>query len=155
MRFYKKMSEETWEDATVLYRRRTGAYGAENYALMADFKEWLSARKLYREDTVIMGVPLDDPDVTEAAGCRYDVCVMNSADVGICSDEVQSRRIEGGRYVVFLFEHTAPAVQRAWMEFRQELETHHELLDHTRPVIERYDRRLVDAGYCELCVPVL
>lgn len=155
MSFYRKMSEETWEAATVLYRRRTGAYGAENYALMADFKEWLREQKLYCEETVIIGVPLDDPNVTEAQSCRYDVCVMNTAGTVTCSDEVKSKKMDGGRYVVFLIEHMAEAIQKAWMECLNELGKYHDFADYTRPIIERYVKRLVDAGYCELCVPIL
>lgn len=57
---------ERWAAQPVLYMRRTGAYGLENYALMRRFKDWLWANGLFTEEAVLLAVPLDDPAATQA-----------------------------------------------------------------------------------------
>ena len=61
----------------------------------------------------------------------------------------------GGVYAVFLLEHTAEAVQTAWSEYPLVLKEQGYVADKTRPVIERYQKELVDQHLCELCVPIL
>lgn len=155
MKFFVKMNCENLDTSTVLYMRRTGPYGECNYVLMDKFKMWLYEQNLLCDDTVILGIPLDNPNTTEANKCRYDVCVIDSECLKPDSDEVKRRQIDGGKYVVFLIEHTTEAVQRAWAEFFAELNNNNYLLDTSRPIIERYSKKLVDNNYCELCVPVL
>lgn len=155
MSFFVKMNEEYLNSPLVLYMRRTGAYGRENYELMNSFKEWIKSRELFSDDTVILAVPLDNPNVTNPKECRYDVCMIVSDDLKVCYDDVKSRQLEGGKYVIFLIEHTPDAVQRAWSECFIELEKHGYLFDYKRPVMERYAKRQLDNNYCELCVPVL
>ena len=73
----------------------------------------------------------------------------------IKDNEITSRRLDGGRYVVFLIKHTAEAIQQAWAECFSELAKRQYTLDFSRPIIERYAKKLVEQHNCELCVPVL
>lgn len=57
--------------------------------------------------------------------------------------------------MVFQIEHTAQAVQKAWETYSIELEKSNVLQDTSRPMIERYAKKLVDHHSCELCVPIL
>lgn len=155
MSFFYKMNEEKLNTSYVLYMRRTGAYGKDNYTLMNNFKDWLKANNLLGDDTVILAVPLDDPHITDPQKCRYDVCMIDAAGRNFGTDEVKSRQIDGGKYVIFLIAHTPDAVQRAWTECFGELKKHGYLQDASRPVMERYAKKLVDHHYCELCVPIL
>ena len=151
MSFYIEMREET----PVLYMRRTGPYGPENAVLMETFKVWLKDHGLDGGSGAIIAVALDDPCVTKAEDCRYDVCLVR--DIGGEEDwgGVKSRTLDGGRYVTFLLEHTQEAVQRAWMESFAVLEKHGYVPDSSRPVMERYAKQMVDDHRCELCVPAL
>lgn len=155
MSFFYKMNEEKIKTSHVLYMRRIGAYGRDNYILMNNFKDWLKANNLFCDDTVILAVPLDDPNITDPQKCRYDVCMIDVAARKIETDEVKSRQIDGGKYVIFLIAHTPEAVQRAWIECFGELRKHGYSYDASRPVMERYAKKLVDNHYCELCVPIL
>lgn len=155
MSFFYKMNEEKLNTSHVLYMRRTGAYGKDNYTLMNNFKDWLKANNLFGDDTVILAVPLDDPHITDPQKCRYDVCMIDVVGRKFGMDEVKSRQIDGGKYVIFLIAHTPDAVQRAWTECFGELKKHGYLPDASRPVMERYAKKLVDHHYCELCVPIL
>lgn len=114
MKFYLRAAEEFIPAQPVLYMRRTGAYGSENRVLMERLKAWLSARGLLGPDAVIAAVPLDDPARTKAAQCRYDVCAVCAPGQAAPADPVRVRTLDGGRYVVFLLDHTAEAIQRGW-----------------------------------------
>lgn len=155
MSFFKEINEECFHPVSVVYMRRTGPYGKDNYMLMSTFKDFLITNKLFCDETVILGIPLDNPGITEGRKCRYDVCAIGGSCGNTGIDGVKSRRLDGGRYVVFLIEHTAKAIQEAWAECFIELEKHGYLPDTGRPVIERYDKKQTDNHRCELCVPVL
>ena len=151
MNFYIEMREET----PVLYMRRTGPYGPENAVLMETFKAWLKDHGLDGGSGAIIAVPLDDPRVTKAEDCRYDVCLVRDTSREEDWDGVESRTLDGGRYVTFLLEHTQEVVQRAWTECFAVLEKHGYVPDSSRPVMERYTKQMVDDHRCELCVPAL
>ena len=155
LKFYIGTAQENIPPAAVIYMRRTGEYGAGNRTLMDTFKNWVKENDLYGEDAVIYAVPLDNPEKAEPCCCRYDVCIDQPKDRRYPSEQVKSRELEGGRYLVFLIPHTIDAVQAAWQLCFSELEKLGYLLDESRPIMERYKKKLVDEHYCELCVPVL
>lgn len=155
MSFFKEMNEEFIPAAAVLYMRRTGPYGKDNYVLMSSFKDYLITHKLFCDETVILGIPLDNPVITEGDKCRYDVCAIGTACENAGVDGLKSRKLDGGSYLVFLIEHTANAVQKAWAECFMELEKHGYSADTKRPVMERYAKNHIDNHCCELCVPIL
>lgn len=152
---YLNRTIERWAAQPVIYMRRTGAYGLENYALMRRFKDWLWANGLFTEDAVLLAVPLDDPAATQAQACRYDVCLAQPRAGWDGLRGADIRTLDGGDYVTFLLPHTAEAVQRAWSGCFAELARCGYVPDPARPVVERYAKRKVDAGLCELCVPVI
>ena len=150
MGFYIRMSEEFIEPVTVIYMRRTGAYGKENHVLMNNFKEWLKKQNLFDNNTAIFAIPLDDPATTEAHRCRYDVCTVYTGNENVFSDEVKARKVDGGAYATFLIKHTATDIQIAWVECFNELVRLGYTLDYDRPAMERYVKKLVDSHYCGL-----
>ncbi|HAH62470.1 MAG TPA: DNA gyrase inhibitor [Treponema sp.] len=153
---------ETTSAAAYIFMRRTGAYGAENAALMESFKAWLRSRNLLEEDSVILGIAQDDPAVTPPERCRYDVCFLTDD----CRkrfegtfDPVSGNRIEygttgGGVYAVFTIEHSAHAVEQAWNNLFAELSKYRLTVDRSRPVVERYACTMVRNHLCEICVPI-
>lgn len=155
MNFYRELHREQLEQAAVCYMRRTGPYGRENFALMARFRDWLRAHDLYGDDAVILAIPLDNPNVTQASGCRYDVCAVMAADRISISDAVKTSWLEGGQYAVFLLDHSAEAIQRDWAACFSEPEKQSCPLDSSRPIMECYVKSLVERRLCELCVPIL
>ncbi|MGN0964895.1 MAG: GyrI-like domain-containing protein [Dysosmobacter sp.] len=155
MGFYISVQEEFLDGPTVWYMRRTGPYGPENAALMEDFKGWIKVQGLYSDDAVITAIALDDPRTTRPQDCRYDVCLLRVGSAAPLSGKVDIRRLDSGRYLTFLIEHTPEAIRRAWAECFTEPERHGFLPDPARPVMERYAKRLVDRHLCELCVPIL
>lgn len=154
MQFFIQMREETMAPGRLLYMRRTGAYGAENAVLMRRWKEWLKGRGLFGEDSVILAIPMDDPTWTRPERCRYDVGSI-AGEIRAAEEEgVFYRELLGGKYVVFLIEHTAQAIEAAWAGCFEELQRSGYRPDNMRPVMERYAKQLVERHLCELCVPV-
>ena len=144
------MKIETFEGVQIAYLRRTGRYGAGNRRLMEELKSRLKAKDLFRADTAILGIALDDPARTPEDQQRYDVGVVLTGTAE--PDGLPVRAIDDGRYAVFEIPHTEEGVSNFWRDL-QEL-TAGLPLDPARPVIERYAAQKVSAHRCELCVPL-
>ncbi len=155
MKFYIQIRETVLPSRKVIYVRRTGAYGDKNRELMNRFKIWLRENRLYDSKTTIWAVPLDNPFLTEPGLCRYDVCTEKPENGIDSGEEIQSRELPGGRYIVFLIWHTAEAVAAAWETCFEETVLQKYMSDGNRPVMECYRKELVDRHCCELYVPVL
>ena len=155
LKFYISITQEGIPPSKIVYMRRTGKYGSENYKLMDTFKKWLKENSLYDEDTVIYAIPMDNPEVVDSCKCRYDVCIDHPKNQKFAPDQIKCRELENGKYLIFLIPHTAAAVQTAWEMCFVELEKLGYLLDKNRPIMERYRKTLVDRHYCKLCVPIL
>jgi AraC family transcriptional regulator len=61
---------------------------------------WVAARDLFRPDTLVIGIPYDNPDITPNDRCRYDACVTVPSDITEGSGEVGIGDIQGGKYAV-------------------------------------------------------
>lgn len=153
--FYLNVQTEMIAPFSVIYMRRTGAYGPENHKLMERMKRWIKESGLYHEQTVILGISWDDPSVINAGKCRYDVGIVCEKQVPAYLDDIGREQMHGGCYVVFLIEHTVEAVQMAWKQCFSVLVDLGFTFDRTRPIMERYQKKLVDRHCCELCVPII
>lgn len=154
LKFYISTMQENLPSSKIIYMRRTGKYGSENYKLMGTFKKWIQENDLYNEDTVIYAIPMDNPEIVDPFQCRYDVCIKQPTIYKFAPNQIQCRELEGGKYLTFLIPHTAKAIQTAWKMCFFELQKLGYLLDKSRPIMERYSRPLVDRHYCELCIPI-
>lgn len=155
LKFYISVTPERIPPSTVIYMRRTGEYGVENYKLMDTFKKWIKENHLYDEDTVIYAIPMDNPEKAESYRRRYDVCRNQPQDWKFTQNQIKRRELEGGNYLTFLIPHTADTVQTAWKTCFSELDKLGYLPDESRPVMERYKKSLVENHYCEWCMPIL
>jgi len=136
----------------VFYMRRTGAYGVENFELMAVLKEWASSKGLF-VDSIIYGIAYDD-EHTSPEKCRYDVCLVTSSN-NLADTKVKQGEIPAGKYAVFMIAHTSEAIQDFWASIMSTLHEEKLQWDNTKPILERYKYRLVEDGMCEFCVPIL
>ena len=136
----------------ILYMRRTGAYGAENYELMESLKKYAFNRGLLK-DSIIYGIAYDGP-TTPPERCRYDVCLVVPVDC-VADNAVQKGEIPSGKYAVFTIPHTAEAVQSFWGSAMQVLQEKGLQYSAPRPILERYKYKLVEDGKCEFCVPIV
>jgi DNA gyrase inhibitor GyrI len=145
---------EEMPTSRIVYMRQVGPYGANNYALMAKFKEWAGTKGLFTKSSVILGISHDNPQITPPEICRYDVCMVITDGYTIADNRVNEAKLSGGKYAVFTIPHTAEAVRKAWSEIFPQLQTRGLQLNASRPIIERYIPAMVDNHLCEICVPV-
>lgn len=144
---------EIMSSQEMIYMRRCGAYGPENYELMDRFRKALAEKNLLDDNSVILGIARDDMRVTPPEKCGYDVCLVGITDL---SDEGICRGVtDEGRYLVLEIPHTKEAVGLAWQEgITFVIEKGYEP-DFARLVIERYANKMICRGLCEIMFPVL
>lgn len=92
----KNITIEYLEDIFVLYERRLGNY---RY-LKDDWCEFLEKYKEYMTDTTqLYECTFDDPSITNADGCLYDLCMTVDRSCPLENTHV----IRGGKFVVYHF----------------------------------------------------
>ena len=74
----------------IAYIRRTGKYGAENKQLMEQLKDYLKSNDLFKEDTTILGIALDNPLLTPENEQRYDVGMIITGREKHCDLPIRS-----------------------------------------------------------------
>ena len=146
---------ETMQPCTIAYMRRTGAYGIECKAVMEQLKSWAKQTNNLNDDSIILGIALDNPEVTAPESCRYDACLVVSNNFHTDDDNVHTRKLNGGKYCLFSVTHTTEAIQQAWSTMFTEISTLGYALDFSRPIIERYAMKMINKHLCELCVPIV
>lgn len=138
----------------IAYIRKVGPYGSDNMQTMEKLKSWAKSNYLLNDKSIILGIAHDNPKTTKPEDCRYDTCFVVSNDYSVKNDYMSQGNIGGGRYAVFKVNHTAEAVQKAWIEIFPELLKQGHQFDETRPILERYKVEMVNKHYCEICVPL-
>ena len=126
------------EDKQCLYFRMQGAYNTLDYG-SAWKKLWgeVKVQKLFTKGIEHIGLPYDDPKVTDEDKIRYDACLVihkaakPSGDIGV-------KTLKGGKFATFLYQgsyNNFPEVYNymfnAWL-----MENDYELRD--APVREKY-----------------
>lgn len=140
---------------SIAYLRRTGAYGAENRAVMDRLLALAGQAGLYGPETAILSIAWDDPAHTPPAACRYDACLILQDGQTLTGADVRYGTLSGGRYAVFPIPHTAQAVSEAWHAIDRLLWEAEYTADPGRPAMERYTSIGVRDGQGEFCIPIL
>ncbi|HEX9060779.1 MAG TPA: GyrI-like domain-containing protein [Clostridia bacterium] len=138
----------------IAYIRQTGPYGINNVKTMEELKSWAKSSHLFNDETIILGIAQDNPETTRPENCRYDTCIVVSNDYSVTDSYVREGNIVGGKYAVFIINHTKEDVQKAWVDIFPELLRQGYQFDVARPIIERYTVKMVNNHRCEICVPV-
>ncbi len=138
----------------IAYIRQIGPYGINNVKTMEELKKWAKFNHLFNDESIILGIAQDNPETTKPENCRYDTCIVVSNDYSVTDGDVREGNIVGGKYAVFKINHTAEAVQKAWIDIFPELLRQGYQFDEARPILERYIAQMVNNHHCEICVPV-
>ena len=88
----------TLEPQRVAYMRHVGPYNGA-YRVWLDFKTRLKKDGLPRKDSLLIGVPMDNPKDTPPEKLRYDACATVDEKY-VPTRPVRVRTIAGGDYVV-------------------------------------------------------
>ena len=149
-----KMQIEAMPPYRVAYLRQIGPYGSGNAEMMENLKQWARTNRLLHSQSVILGLAHDNPEITKAEACRYDVCLVIAGDYNLINGGVNEEQLPGGDYAVFQISHTVEAIRQAWQEIFPELTARGCQIDASRPVLERYSAGMVNHHFCEICVPI-
>ena len=140
---------EEFENVKIAYMRRVGEYGKENKKLMEIFKEYLKENRLFDENTVLVGIALDNPAETPTTMQRYDVGIIVRDELEY---DLPIREIENGEYAIFEVPHTKENVMN-FCENIQNIKTNLPV-DTSKPIIERYSNYKINSQLCEFCIPL-
>ena len=140
---------EEFKDISIAYMRRTGKYGSGNKILMENFKEYLREENLLDQNSIILGIALDNPAITDENKLRYDVGLIINGNPDIALD---IRKIPDGIYAVFELPHTEQDVTAFWSNIQQLVGSLS--VDEAKPVVERYSADKVEKHLCEFCIPL-
>ncbi len=147
-----KINIEELPESRIAYFRNVGKYGEnQNKELMESFKKWAQLNGVF-DNSTILGIPQDNPEVTSKEECRYDVCLIVNKDFNV-AEPAQVGKFSGGKYAVFLLDHTKEAVSEFWRNIFTEIEKN-SLLIREQPIVERYTSQMIDNHLCEILVPI-
>ena len=136
----------------IAYFRSVGEYGEkQNKELMESFKKWAKLHGVF-DNCTILGIPQDNPNITPKEKCRYDVCVVVNEDFNV-EKPVQVGEFPGGKYAVFLLDHTKEAISEFWSNIFSEIERNN-LSIREQPIIERYTSQMINHHLCGILVPI-
>lgn len=142
---------------TVAYLRHLGPYGEPLSAFWQNtYKPWAVMNKL--REHARYGISHDDPTITAADQCRYDVCAEVAPNF-VASGGALKTTIPGGRYTALSFKGTVKQVGEAWTLLLRDWLPSSGLQLDARPFFEYYPK---GAAYdsqmgifeCEICIPV-
>ncbi|WP_299521635.1 GyrI-like domain-containing protein [Winogradskyella sp.] len=145
-------------DQNCLYYTMYGAYQTLDYA-SAWQKLWaeVKSQKLFTKGIQMIGLPYDDPNVTDPNKTRYDACLIIHKDAKPNGD-VGVKTLKGGKYAMFLYQGSYKHFPQVYDYMFNEwlLNTTYELSD--APPRERYishpDRVAEDKLKTEFYIPI-
>ncbi|WP_298553688.1 AraC family transcriptional regulator [uncultured Algibacter sp.] len=154
----KKPKIEDIDDKQCLYYRMQGAYQTLDYASAWE-KLWgqVKAQKLFTKGIQMIGLPHDDPKVTDDNKIRYDACLIIHKDAKPTGD-IGIKTIKGGQFAVFLYQGSYKYIAEVYDYIFNDwlLNNNYELRD--APVRERYishpDRVVEEKLKTEFYIPV-
>lgn len=147
-----KITIEELPESKIAYFRNVGGYGKkQNKELMESFKKWTQLNGVF-DNSTILGIPQDNPEITPKEECRYDVCVIINKDFNV-AEPAQVGKFSGGKYAVFLLDHTKKAINEFWENIFSEIEKNN-LTIRDRPIVERYTSQMIGNHLCEILVPI-
>lgn len=147
-----KLKIEELPESRIAYFRRVGEYGGkQNKELMKSFKKWAELNGVL-DHSAILGIPWDNPEIIPKEECRYDICAVINKDVHI-AEPARVGKFSGGKYAVFLLDHTEDAVSEFWHNIFTEIEKNN-LSIREQPIIERYTPQMIEQHLCEILVPI-
>lgn len=151
----KQITIEHFDSFTVIYERKKGNYHnmpAEWCAFIEKYQHLASSDTLYIECTI------DDPSITDADHCMYELCQTISPDSPALKEhpEILTHTFAGGKYAVYHFKGFPQFLFMVYQEiFCRWLSKTGNHLDE-RPILDIY-RYVDEDGFMEIdiCFPLL
>ena len=149
---------ETLPPYQVAYLRHIGPYEPAGISeIWHRMARWAGARDLWPDDRLCLGIPHDNPRVTEPGKCRYDAGLV--VPPGFTADgEVNTIEVPGGKYAITRFVGKPWEVGAFWDRLFGEWLPQSGYQPDDRLILERYRGEALDPATgnftCDLCAPV-
>ena len=141
----------TMQPMRLHYRRHIGPY-VRLHQFWKRFSAECATAGLVEPDSRWVGISYDDPLVTEANRCMYDMCLeMRTPPPPPC------HAIEGGLYACLPFEGTGEYIAEAYNDLMALWMPDSPYMPDNRPVLEMYEACSVPGGpmRLQLCLPLV
>ena len=106
---------KTLPSIRVAYVRHFGSYddpGTEQ--AFQQLRHWAEPRGLH-DASKYLGIPWDNPDVTDVGKCRFDACLMIDEHIAV-GPNMNVQIIDGGKYAVYPCEVVGRDFDRPWTQ---------------------------------------
>ncbi len=115
---------------------------------------WASPKNLVTGNTLMIGIPLDNPDITPRGKCRYNACITVPPEVR-AEGEVGTGQIAAGKYSVYHFRGKQSLIKDAYSYIYGVWLPQSGWVPKDRPALEIYSgaRRQKIPEY-DICLPV-
>lgn len=155
----KKPKLVTVEDKNCIYLTLKGAYQKLDYpAAWVTLWQEVKSQKLFTAGIEHIGLPFDDPKVTEEDQIRYDACLIIHKEAKP-TGKIGTKTLKGGKFAVFHYQGSYTRlgdvynyIFNTWL-----LQSDHELRDE--PLREKYlnnaERTPEDKLKTEIYIPIL
>jgi len=136
----------------VAYVRHVGPY-PEIGGAFEKIEKWVAERKLWKPETVSLGIYLDDPQAVPPEKLRSDACVVVPPDT-LPEGEVQIQDVPGGLYAVLhcVLDHTE--FLKAWQTLFAEYLSKGDYEFDDRPCYEHYTGFKDGKFIVDICEPI-
>ncbi|MFC0186793.1 GyrI-like domain-containing protein [Fictibacillus aquaticus] len=99
----EKVTTVELPERTFVFAPHFGAYSEDIAETWEQVYSWVKARNLLSANSMIIGLPQNNPYITPHDKCRYDCCISIPGELS-SSEQAASVTIPGGRYVFYEFE---------------------------------------------------
>ena len=153
----KNIVIRNFPDRRIAFTRSRGGYGKNIGQAWNQLFRWAYARDLVRKETEFLGIPWDNPGVTETRNCRYYACITVPENVQ-GSGHVSTMVLPGGKIAVYHFEGKDCDISRAYESLYGRWMPESGFLPDDRPGFESYielpDDRPDRILRYDICIPV-
>ncbi len=122
----------------IAYAERLDGYRKGIMQAWMILNRYAGARDLIKSNTLHIGMPLDNPNITPIHKCRYRACIDVPKDLVIKRGEVRTDDLAGGKYAVYHFQGTVADISSAYEAFYGLWLPNSGYIPSDRPVLEIY-----------------
>ena len=82
------------------------------------------------------------------------MCLIINDEILINDELVKESVLEEGEYMVILIAHTPKSIKETYQNLFKIAKHEGVIIDFKKPIIERYNSKLIKNHQCEICIPI-
>ena len=131
----KKPVIKTFPETKVIFTQATGPYDKSPQEAWNVLNLFAEAKKLFNENTVVLGMSLDDPSATAPDKCRYEALISIDQDVEL-GERIERKVLKEGNYAVFTYKGSYDNLGVAYTQIFMNWSKEHEMREAN--IIDKY-----------------